>query len=207
MTPKEKFRAKLLLLFVAILSFGYVFYNMFENFAGKRNELDKVEIENEKLIPLFKAAVNKEVEMYKSGWYSGCLKTSYMQVENLFTTIKEVSTYTRYGLASTQSHNRVLVKVEYNNGKKVDELYTDVGWNGTSRLSNPMLMRFVFENGKLVKAYSNGVEKEGSPSEAKAPIGHIINAIIRQDYKDNKSRYFPPDKTEKDFKKEWDNVK
>lgn len=205
MTPKEKSRAKILL--AVLFCCGLVYILTPHLFTTKQNEFDKVDKENEKLIPLFNAAVNKEVEMYKSGWYSGCLKTSYMQVENLFTTIKEVSSYTRYGLASTQSHNRVLVQVEYNNGKKVNELYTDVGWNGTSRLSNPMLMRFIFENGKIVKAYSNGVEKEGSPSEANVPIGHIINAVIHQDYKDNKSLYFPPDKTEKDFKKEWDNVK
>jgi hypothetical protein len=207
MTANEKTKAKYFLLLVALACGVYLFFNLRDNVLSKKNEFDNVDKENDKLIPLFNAAVSKEVAMYKSGWYSGCLKSSYLQVENLFTTLKEVSTYTRYGLASSQTHNGILVKVEYTDGRKVEDLYTDITWNGNSRIGNPILLKFVFENGKLTKAFSNGIEKEGSPAETKGPIDHIINAVIHQDYDDNKASYFPPDKTSSDFKKEWDKVK
>jgi archaellum component FlaF (FlaF/FlaG flagellin family) len=207
MTPIEKKRAKILLGIIAAICGVYLFFKFFDLYIGNKNAYDKVEKENEKLIPLFYSSLNKEIEMYKSGWYSGCRKTAYLQVENLFTTIKEVATYTRYGLASKQSHNRVLVQVLYNDGKKVNDLYTDVSWNGSNIMGYPLLLKYVFENGKIVKAFSNGIEIDKSPSEAKAPIDDIVNAIIHQDYKDNKSFYFLPDKTKDDFKKEWDKVK
>jgi hypothetical protein len=207
MTAIEKTRAKFILGFVALICVGYLTFKFSNQFYRQKTEFDKVETENEKLIPLFYASLNKEVQMYKSGWYSGCRKSAYMQVENVFTTIKEISTYTRYGLGSSQSHNRVLVQVEYNNGKKVIDLYTDVGWNGQSRLGTPLLLKFIFENGKIVKAFSNGVEKDKSPEEAKAPIDHIINAVIHKDARDNKELYYLAEKTKDDFKKEWDKVK
>jgi hypothetical protein len=207
MTAIEKTRAKYFLGIIAIGCAIYLFFNLSKLFIAQKNEFDKVETENEKLIPLFYASLNKEIEMYKSGWYSGCRKSAYMQVENVFTTIKEISTYTRYGMESSQSHNRVLVQVEYNNGKKVIDLYTDVSWNGNSRLGTPLLLKFIFENGKIVKAFSNGVEKDNSPEEAKAPIDHIINAVIHKDARDNKELYYLAEKTKEDFKKEWDKVK
>jgi hypothetical protein len=207
MTQNEKRKAKILLLFIALICGVFLYFNLSDTLFGKKNEFDKVETENEKLIPLFNAQVAKEIEMYKSGWYSGCKNTAYMQVENLFTTIKEVFTYTRYGMASSQSHNRVLVQITYNDGRIVKDLYTDVSWNGKYLSGNPLLLKFIFEKGNLVRAFSNGVEKEGSPSETKNPLDHIVNAIIHQDYKDNESFYFLPDKTKSDYKKEWDKVK
>jgi hypothetical protein len=207
MTPIEKKRAKILLGIIAAICGVFLFFKLSDSFMVKKNKFDKVETENEKLIPLFYTSLNKEVEMYKSGWYSGCRKSAYLQVENLFTTIKEISTYTRYGLESSQSHNRVLVQVEFNNGKKVVDLYTDVSWNGKSILENPLLLRFIFEKGKIVKAFSNGIEKDKSPAEAKAPIDHILNAVIHKDARDNKELYYLAEKTKDDFKKEWDKVK
>jgi hypothetical protein len=207
MALQEKKRTKYFLILIGLAFSIFLYFNLKDAVWSTKIEIDKVEIENQKLIPLFNAALAKEVEMYKSGWYSGCLKSSYLRVENLFTTIKEIATYSRYGLASRQSHNRVLVRVEYNDGRKVQDLYTDVSLNGTNSLGNPILLRYVFENGKLVKAFSNGVEREGSPTLTKGPIDDIINAVIHQDYKDNPSFYFPAEKTKADYKKEWDNVK
>jgi hypothetical protein len=207
MAIQEKKRTKHFLLIIGLIFGVFLYFNLKDADWGTKTAIDKVEIENQKLIPLFNAALAKEIAMYESGWYSGCLRSSYIQVENLFTTIKEISTYSRYGLNSKQSHNRVLVRVEYNNGRKVQDLYTDVSWNGTNSLGDPILLKYVFENGKLVKAFSNGIEREGSPTLTKGPIDDIINAIIHQDYKDHASFYFPPEKSKNDFKKEWDNIK
>lgn len=70
-----------------------------------------------------------------------------------------------------------------------------------------MLMKMQFENGKLSKVYTNGVERSSSPEDAKIQVQAFVENLIRYDMQQNHDLYFLPTKTQSNIDSEWNVVK
>ncbi len=201
--PASKIVIPVMLVTVALTSF--LFYKFFyTSFGVHKSPQDIVDKENPKLVELFNIQLGKEIDRYKSGWYAGCIPDAYKRVDSLFKTIKQIESYTRYGLKSTQRFNKVEVNITYNNGKIDTKLYTDISVQTQYGFEAPLLLKLIFENGKLSQAFSNGVERNSSPQNCINDLNKLITVAIHKDYDNNRVLYFPAAKTKADFDKEWE---
>lgn len=205
---KKNRKVKILyfLFFVICCFFSYFLYT--KQNSIKRNEFDIVNKENEKMIPLFSSAYNDEKKMYRGDqWSPGCKKTAPVRIDSFFSTIKEIETYSMYGLASSRLRNRILVKLIYVDGKTKIDIPTSNSWSGKYLGEYPLLLKFYLENGQIKKALSNGVEMNSSPDGTQNPLHNLIETLIKFDMDEHHSDYFLDTKTNSDLKKEWDSVK
>lgn len=185
---------------------GYSFYD--NEFTIKRNEFDIVDKENEKLISLFNTAYNGERKMNSGDEFSpGCKKTAPIRIDSFFNTIKEIETYTKYGVASSRLRNGVLIKIVYADGKIEDGIWCNTSWSGKYLVGSPLLLKIYLENGKAKKILSNGVEKETSPDATYNPLHNIIENLIKFDMGRYHDDYFLDVNNKTNIKKEWDSVK
>lgn len=193
-----------ILIAMSLIMGGYFIYN---NESIKKNEFDNVDKENAKLILIFNNELSKEVERYKTGWYPGAIPTAYTRIENFFKSVQQIETHTKYGFSSSKNHNGIEIKVTYTNGNVVDNIYTGERWNGPILIGPSMLIKMQFENGKLSKMYTNGVEMKEGPEDAKIQLHNLIENLINYDMQQNRDLYFRPIKTQSDLDAEWNLVK
>ncbi len=185
---------------LSIIVGGYFVYN---NESIKKNEFDTVNKENIKLILIFNNELYREIEQYKTGWYPGAIPTAYVRIEDFFTSVQQIETHTRYGFGSSKNHNGIEIKITYTNGNVVDTIYTGKNWNGKTILGPSMLVKMQFENGKLSKVYTNGVERNVSPEDTKNPLHDLVKNLISYDAQQNHDLYFLPTKTQSQIDTEW----
>lgn len=193
-----------ILIAMSLIMGGYFIYN---NESIKKNEFDNVDKENAKLVLIFNNELSKEIERYKTGWYPGAIPTAYTRIENFFKSMQQIETHTRYGFSSSKNHNGIEIKVTYTNGNVVDNIHTGERWNGPILIGPSMLIKMQFENEKLSKVYTNGVEMKEGPEDAKIQLHDLIENLINYDMQQNRDLYFRPIKTQSDLDSEWNLVK
>ncbi len=182
-------------------------YLIYDTTSIKKNEFDIVNKENPKLISIFNNQLQPEIARYKSGWYPGAIATAYIRIEDFFKSVRQIETYTTYGFGSSLNHNGIEIKITYNDGRVVENIYTGIHWNGRILMGPHVLLKMEFENGELLRVYTNGVEMSGSPDDMKNPMQGLVESLIHHDMKENRDLYFYPDKTAADIGTEWDSAK
>jgi hypothetical protein len=90
----------------------------------------------------------------------------------------------------------------------VTKLYTGQRVVQAFGIGHQLLMKLQLQDGKVIKAFTNGVDMEGDPASVKYDINLIADCVLRYDKSDaNRHYYYWPDKTKIEMKKEWDDVK
>lgn len=62
-------------------------------------------------------------------------------------------------------------------------------------------------DGKATRVFTNGQEKKGSPDWINSDLNILIDHAISHDISQNPNHYFPQQKAQKDFEKEWEDKK
>jgi hypothetical protein len=150
----------------------------------------------------------KSVENYnkrESNGCAGCLPTAKLHATEFVKTIATIESYARYGVTSTQTRNFIELKITFNDGTIANEVYTGNSCSGY--LSPHLLMKIFLKDGKTVKVLTNGVEKNNSPNSIIDDLNTLAERSIGFDIQRNHDAYFPSQKTQKDFDKEWNDMK
>jgi hypothetical protein len=200
---KPKTTLLLTIIFGAVVTFYFFTINN-KNITGKFDIVDK---ENDKIGILFEQELEKEKGSIGHGFYSGLMPSCTLRIDGYLKTIKYIETYASKGTESSDKFNQLRVKITFNDNKVISELYTGIRVMQALGMGAQLLMKLELVEGKVVKAYSNGVEKADSPQNIKNDLRVIINAILNYDKKINSSLYYYANKTNDDIKKEWDDVK
>lgn len=183
-----------------------ILYILGIDFSWKKSEYDTPDKENDKIVEMFNAQVESEIDNHtKSSMKPGYTEKSRQNTINYLSTIKSIESYARYGVTSMRVHNKLELKIIFNNGKSVEDVYTGLSISGIMKPA--LLMRVEMREGKAVQILTNGQEKTGSPDWIIPDLRMMINSAISYDINQNYDHYFPPKKTEKDFQKEWDTLK
>jgi hypothetical protein len=127
--------------------------------------------------------------------------------DTYFKTIKEVETYARYGTESGDKFNHVEIRITFANGIVADKIYTGNRVLQSFGMGAQFLTKFIFEKGRVVRSYTNGAELQGGPDYVINDIRTVIEKVTHYDWEANHNKYFLPEKTQSDYKKEWDEVK
>ncbi|MGE8528040.1 hypothetical protein [Chryseobacterium rhizosphaerae] len=191
---------------VVIVFMAGMFYIFFGNQFFSRSELDIPDKPNDKIISMFNTQVEKEIENHtQSMMYPGYIPESRQNTIEYLKTIHFIESSTRYGVQSTQPRNQLELKITFNDGSVVKEVYT--GHSCSGYLSPCLLMKVEMKEGKAIKIFTNGQEKKGSPEWIIPDLDILINKAILYDIKRNHDKYFEPQKTQQDFDNEWKNKK
>lgn len=191
------------LLISLTIGVGIVLY-AFKDFITPKSELDIPNQQNDKIISMLNTQIEKQIEDHTQGtMHPGYIPESRQNTINYLKTIKTIESYARNGVKSTQPRNYLELKITFNNGKIADEVYTGHPCNGY--LDPCLLMKVEMNDGKAVKVFTNGQEKKGSPEWIINDLNLLIDKSISYDIGVNHDKYFPPQKTEPDFEKEWEN--
>jgi len=181
-----------------------MFYIFFGDPYFSRSEFDIPDKPNDKMISMFNAEVEKEIENHtQSAMYPGYIPESRQNVIKYLKTIKSIQSTTRYGVKSTRPRNELELKIIFNNGTVAEEVYT--GHTCSGYVSPCLLMKVEMNNGKAVKIFTNGQEKKGSPEWIMPDLNTLIEKTISYDIRRNHDKYFEPEKSQKDFDREWEN--
>lgn len=193
------------ILIIAAISAG-ILYAFLGNPFGSKSEFDKVDQSNDKIISMFNAQVDQQIESHtQSTMYSGYISESRQNTINYLKTIKTIESSARYGVQSTQPRNYLELTITFNDGTIAKEVYT--GHSCSGYIGPCLLMKVEMSDGKAVKVYTNGQEKKGSPDWIIPDLNIMIEKAISYDMGKNRNSYFPPEKKQQDFDKEWENKK
>lgn len=183
-----------------------ILYFLGVDFSGKKSEYDTPDRENNKIVAMFNKQIKNEIDNHtKSVMHPGYREDSRQNAINYLASIKSIESYARYGVTSTRVHNKLELKIIFTNGKLVEDVYTGMSISGIMKPA--LLMRVEMRDGEAVRIFTNGQEKTVSPDWIIPDLRLMINAAISYDIKQNYEHYFPPEKSEQDFKKEWDTLK
>ncbi|WP_129021665.1 hypothetical protein [Edaphocola flava] len=170
---------------------------------SSRSEFDVVDKPNDKMIAMFNTEIDKEIDNHtQSASYPGYIPESRQNVVRYLKTLRSIEGYARYGVQSTKPHNYIELKLTFTDGSSKKEVYT--GYSVSGFMGPSILMKVDMENGRAVKVYTNGQEKKGSPEWVIPEINMLINKAIAYDINQHHNHYFAPEKTQKDFEKEWE---
>lgn len=184
---------------------GVFFVTLFWMFKSDKSEFDLINKENSKMVDMSNIQMEQALRNYtQSVMYPGYIEESGLNAKKYLSTIKSIEKYTRYGVMSRKSRNNVYLKIVFNNGKIIDDVYTGETVNGI--LGASLLIRVYLKDGKVFKVETNGVEKKGAPDWVTNDLYNLFDDAIGYDRKRNPTDYFPPEKTSKDFEKEWENL-
>lgn len=191
---------------VVIIFMAGMFYIFFGNQLFSRSELDIPDKPNDKIISMFNAQIEQEVEDYtQSITYPGYIPESRQNTIEYLKTISSIESSTRYGVQSTQPRNQLELKITFNDGTVAKEVYT--GHSCSGYLSLCLVMKVEMKEGKATKIFTNGQEKKGSPEWVIPDLNILIGKAILYDIKRNHDKYFEPQKTQQDFDNEWKDKK
>lgn len=198
--PMPKGRILLIVIILSSLILGFLFNDII---FPRRSAYDKADKPNDKMIPMFNAAIEREIDDHtQSDAHPGYIPGSRQRSIDYLKTIKYIEGYARYGVESTRPHNYLELKIGFADGKIAEEVYT--GQSVSPLVGIAVLMKVEIDNGKVVKVYTNGQEKKGSPEWVIPDINTMINKAIAYDIDQHHDKYFPPQKTSKDFEQEWE---
>jgi hypothetical protein len=180
-------------------------YGMYWMLSPNHSEWDNIEKENPKMVEMFNSELDRIIQDHtKSSFNPGYNEISHLSTQAYFKTLKSIESYARHGVMSTKARNSLYLKLNFNDGKEVKEVYT--GHSVSCYMGPSLLMKVYFENGRIQRVFTNGVEKEGSPEWVKNDMYTLLKAALNQDIHENWDQYFPPKKTKSDFDKEWDEL-
>ena len=172
-----------------------------------KRTIDIVDKQNDKVGVLFEQAIAKEKQRIESKWYDGLMPSCTKQMDEYFKSIKIIESYASEGLSSNDKFNNLEVRITFNDGKVVEELYTGVRVVQAFGMGAQLLVKMELINGKVVKTYTNGEELNNSPDSIVPDIEQITSAVLGYDRKINRNFYYYPTKTQETIKEEWNNVK
>lgn len=180
-----------------------VFQGSFSFFSkSKYDVVDKV---NPKMTVLVNQELDRMVSEYGSGMYA-YRPEAPANLEKFYRELKTIETYSRHGTNSIMGYNGIRANLIFQNGREVRELYITSG--GKSRSTQAKLyLRIELEDGRAREVFTNGIELEGTPDEAKGSIRELIERIISLDKKEHHDRYFYPQPPPPDPATEWEKVK
>ena len=185
----------------------YFFTLIFIVNCGINGTVDIVDKQNDKVGVLFEQAIAKEKQRIESKWYDGLMPSCTKQMGEYFKSIKIIESYASEGLSSNDKFNNLEVRITFNDGKVVEELYTGVRVVQAFGMGAQLLVKMELINGKVVKTYTNGAELNNSPDSIVPDIEQITSAVLGYDRKINRNFYYYPTKTQETIKEEWNNVK
>ncbi|MFL9833573.1 hypothetical protein [Chryseobacterium terrae] len=190
---------------ISIFPLGILFYFIVFEIKWQNSVLDIPNQQNDKIINMMNIAIDKEIDNHtKSSFSPGLIPESRQSTIDFLKQIKSIESYTRYGVESSRARNNLELKIVFNNGKEVSEVYT--GQTCSSYIPC-LLIKAELKDGKAVKVFTNGLEKKGSPDWISNDLNLLIDKSISYDIQQNPTHYFPPSKTQSDFEKEWENQK
>ncbi|MGK6343833.1 hypothetical protein ACMGDK_16550 [Chryseobacterium sp. DT-3] len=188
---------------IGIVIIGIVIILFYDVVFTSRSEFDVVDKPNDKMIPMFNAEIDRQIEEHtQSINHIGYIKESRQNTINYLKSLKSIEGYARYGVKSTKARNYIELKIEFNNGKVVDQIYT--GQSISGYMAPSLLMKVNMINGKAVKVYTNGLERKNLPEWAIPDIQLMINKAITYDVIQHWDAYFAPNKTQEEINKEWE---
>lgn len=198
--PMPKFWTFLIVIVLSFLILGVLFSDIL---FPRRSAYDKVDKPNDKMVPMFNAAIEREIENHtQSDFHPGYIPGSRQRTIDYLKTIKFIEGYASYGVTSARPHNYLELKIGFADGSVADGVYT--GQSISGYMGPALLMKVDMEQGKVVKVYTNGQEKKGSPDWVVPDINTMIDKAIAYDIGQHQNLYFPPQKTPADFEKEWE---
>ncbi|MFC7346253.1 hypothetical protein ACFQO9_05895 [Chryseobacterium zhengzhouense] len=185
---------------------GGMLFCIFKDFFFTRSEFDIPDQPNDKIIAMFNTQIEKQIEDHThSPMHPGYIPESRENTIQFLKTIKTIESMTRFSVLSKQPRNYLELKISFADGSVAEEVYTGQTCNGY--LAPCLLMKVEMDNGKAVKVFTNGQEKKGSPDWIINDLNLLIDKSISYDITQNNNKYFPPQKTDADFEKEWENRK
>jgi hypothetical protein len=195
---------------LALVALFFITYE----FMSSKSEFDMVDKENSKIVVMMNEQIKYNVNQYNTndsdafGPVSNCktcLPTAKKKVEDYLKTIKQVESYARYGVTSTQYRNLIELKITFNNGVVVNNVHTGAPCSGYG--TPHLLLKVLMQNGTATQVFTNGVEKNGSPDWIINDLNVLARYTIYNDVSQNRSDYYIPEKSKVDFDKEWDEKK
>lgn len=176
-----------------------LFYDVIFTF---RSEFDVVDQPNDKMIPMFNIEIDRQIEEHtQSIDHRGYSKESRQNTINYLKSLRSIEGYARYGVKSTKARNYIELKIEFSNGKVVDQIYT--GQSISGYMAPSLLIKVNMINGKAVKVYTNGQERKNVPESSIPDIRLMIDKAIAYDIIQHRDAYFVPAKTQEEINKEW----
>lgn len=190
-----------------VLIMGFVFYFIFyDHFFSKKSEFDIPDKENDKIVNMFNIEVEKQIDAHtQTMMHSGYTLESRQNTLDYLKTIKSIESYARYGVRSTRPRNLLELIITFNDGSIAEKVYT--GHSCSGFMEPCLLLKVEMKDGKATRVFTNGQEKKGSPAWIVNDLNILINQAISNDISQNPDHYFPPQKTQQDFQKEWKNKK
>jgi hypothetical protein len=185
--------------------FAYYLFN--KTFGVKKGPYDVVDKENAKIGVLFEQLRKAEMDRYASNWYPGIMPTATQQADTYLKTLRAIESYASHGTKSNYKFNYLEVKLEFTDGRTVKKRYTGQRVVQAFGVGAQLLVRLELENGVVVRAFTNGVERGGSPDDIKPALSQLLNAALTYDMRQYPQYYYYPRKTQKDVEKEWEEVK
>jgi hypothetical protein len=193
--------------FVFFITIGILIYFFSTMNNPQKGPYDIVGKENGKVGILFEQAIAKEKASIEHGFYAGLMPSSTKRIDEYFKAIKTIESYASKGTESDNKYNEVEVKITFNDGKVVNELYTGIRVVQAFGMGAQLLVKMELTNGKVTKTYTNGVERNRSLEYITADIEYIKKAVLYYDKSVNSNAYNYPQKTNNQIKKEWDDIK
>ncbi len=202
-TEKQK---RLRIIFLAIATPLVLFYFGYTFFYNPKSAIDVIDKENPKIVAMFNKQIDVAIkDNTKSDFYPGYISASRENFILFLKSISQIQSHTRYGVTSSKTRNNFEVDILFKDGSTAKNLYTS---NVCYRsLGDCLLLKVIMQNGLATQVFTNGVEKNGSPDWIVNDLNTLIEAANHYDKDRNRNNYFLPDKTKKDFKKEWEEKK
>ncbi|WP_146942902.1 hypothetical protein [Chryseobacterium hagamense] len=200
---------KITIAIIVIIAFafcaGFAYVSFRSNFPARTGN-DVPDKENGKMVSMLNNEIEKEIYRHtQSPMYPGYIPEAGQNTVNYLKTIKSVESYARYGVTSTRPRNYLELKITFNDGSQASEIYT--GRPCSAYIETCLLIKAEMKDGKAVKVYTNGQERKGSPDRIKPDLSLLIDKAIAYDIGKHHDQYFAPEKTQKDFDKEWEDQK
>lgn len=190
---------------VLIIGIGFYFI-FFDLFFSKKSEFDIPNKENAKIVKMLNIEIDKEVDDHtQTMMHPGYIPESRQNTIDYLKTIKTIESYARYGVKSTRPRNLLELIITFNDGNIAEKVYT--GHSCSGFMEPCLLLKVEMKDGKATRIFTNGQEKKGSPDWIVNDLNILINQAISNNISQNPGHYFPPQKTQQDFEKEWENKK
>ncbi|WBV60110.1 hypothetical protein PFY12_13830 [Chryseobacterium camelliae] len=189
-------------LMIGFVIAGTLIILFFDVVFTSRSKFDVVDKPNDKMIVMFNTEIDKEIDAHTHSIdHKGYIPESRQSTINYLNTLKSIEGYARYGVKSMKARNYIELKIEFTDGKIVDQVYT--GQNVSGFMAPSLLMKVIMRKGKAIKVYTNGQERKASPEWAIPDINLMIDKAISYDIIQHRDSYFAPYKKQQDIDKEW----
>lgn len=193
----------LLLLFVSIPIIFVVFImDIFGLYS--RSRYDVTDQPNPKMVTLVNQQIESSVLEYQSN--DVFIPEAANNFRKYLKSLKSIQTYSQHGSNSLWGYNRIKADLTHIDGTV--EKNTHVSSGGKFRQTHPKLQMLIeLKDGKAIKVFTNGLEKNSTPLYAQGSIEDIFKAIRINNFSERRELYYYPPPPKPDPKTEWDKVK